>query len=212
MRLSARIWFVGPVLAALFVCRTPACASDGELERIAALTTVLERSGIPSLLTSVAEQRWRAPEIPSRWNLENRSPLERGPIDRAARDLGKALALHLKDLAPRLQDTPADSSLNDLGHQLCDLAEWCGRTDGYGNVLLATRCIDLAAVAAARLTANLDFEAAKAETLINRLVEPWRAGDYRIRVLNREVGAEVFTSESQDEISRTWGIGSEELT
>ncbi len=164
--------------------------------------------GIGAFLGETRQKQWIAPSIPSQWHVTEVAPAAQRPADEAARALGQMLAQQLAALAPEIQRMPADDALLQQAGQLGDFARWCTTAEGYGNALLAERCTDLAAVAVARLSANLDFPLAKILPLAGRLMrQPWASPAARVRILNQEAGARLFPADDQDDIELTWQSG-----
>lgn len=181
--------------------------AENELKRIKAMSAALEGGGIAGLIDEAKEQSWKAPHIPSQWHVDHVSKAEQKPVDAAARDLGKRLADRLSELAPKMQQLPVGDLLSEQTESLLDLSDWCAATDGYGNVFLAQRSLDLAAVGVARLAANLDFPAQRIDNLLARMDPKWMSIEANQRVLNQDAGEEIFTALDRDEMERTYGSG-----
>lgn len=181
--------------------------TNDELKRIAAMNAALDGGGITGLLERAKEQSWRVPQIPSRWHVENVSKAEQKPVDVAAREFGKRLAQSLDQAAPSMQQLPAGEPLYKETDRLLALSEWCAATDGYGNLFLAQRSLDLAAVGVARLAANLNFPIEKIDGLLARMNPAWMSIEANQRVLNQDAGAVIFTVLNRDEMERTYGSG-----
>ncbi len=174
--------------------------------RLAAMAAAAER-GVEDFVAAARSAGWRAPVIPSRWHIERVSAPAGRPAAHAARGVGAALARRLAETAPRMRSLPADDSLLRPCAALCELAEWCAAAEGYGNVLLAQRALDLAAVGVARLAAEEKFPLEKILPLAARLRMPWAGATARRRILNAEAGAELFAAADQAELERTWADG-----
>jgi hypothetical protein len=180
-----------------------------ELQRIHDLDAILQRSSVSGLLATANQYRWQAPRIPSKWNVDHRPAVaERRNIDLSAREFGRNLSVQLDTLASTMQSTPPGDELNRQSHLLCDLSNWCASTPGYGNLLLAQRSLDLAAVGLAKLTASLDFPLDECEKLAVRMTPAWMSVAARARTLNDEAGTNLFAvGGTQAEMERTWGSG-----
>jgi hypothetical protein len=166
------------------------------------------QGGLDRFLATARRQNWRAPAIPSQWHVEHVALVADRPAGQSARNLGKSLARHLTEFAPKIHRLPPGDELFRHAVLLCDLAEWDSATEGYGNALLAQRAVDLAAVAAARLTADLNFPLTKVSPLITRLLRtPWAGLSARVRMLNAEAGAVIFPAEDQDDVELIWHSG-----
>ncbi len=187
----------------------PAAQAQGqdEMNRITVMRSAVESGDLRSFVDQARRDGWTVPHIPSKWHVENVSSPGRKSIDLAARELGKALAGQLADVAPQMQKTPAGERLDSLTLMLLDLSAWCAMTEGYGNVFLAQRCLDLAAVGAARLTANLDFPLEKCNARLARMYPSWMNVETAMRVLNKDSGALIFTTTDRAEMERIYGSG-----
>lgn len=196
-------------LAAL-LCAHCALAQDSmtvELNRIAAMSIALSGGGIDGFLDQSRREAWRVPSIPSQWHVENVSKPEEKPVDVAARAFGKALALRLAEEAVTMQQLPADEPLFAATVRVLDLSEWCGSLEGYGNAFLARRCLDLAAVGVARLSADLDFPIEQIDRLLGRMEPAWMSPEANLRILNKDAGAVIFTTPDREEMERIYGSG-----
>jgi hypothetical protein len=178
-----------------------------EIKRIDAMNSALAGGGINGLLQKANEQSWRVPQIPSQWHVEHVSKPERKPVDIAARAFGKRLAQSLDQAAPSMQQLPAGEPLFNETARLLALSEWCAATDGYGNLFLAQRSLDIAAVGVARLAANLDFPIGQNDGLLARMNPTWMGIETNQRVLNQDAGAAIFMVLNRDEMERTYGSG-----
>ncbi len=171
---------------------------------VAALQTAADQ-GWDKLLSLAASHP--APLMPSSWHVANVTADARRPDEAAAAALGRTLAQQLATLAPSFQTLPAGDELRRQTAGLCDVADWCEKAPGYGNVLLAQRARDLAAVGVARLAANLDYPLEKISPLAARLHPTGPGVAERQRLLNAEAGAEVFRAADQGDLEATWAAG-----
>lgn len=178
-----------------------------ELERIAFMDAALSSGGIAGLLDEVERQSWKAPVIPSRWHTENVSLTERKPIDIDARELGKKLAKLLDESASKIQKLTVGKELYEMTVRLLDLSEWCASTDGYGNLLLAQRSLDIGAVGVARLAVDLSFPEERIDSLLSRMNPTWMSAHTSQKILNNDAGAKIFESSDREEMTRTYGSG-----
>ncbi len=195
----------------LLVCLySYARANDAmEMDRIRGMDAALQKGGLSALLNVARQQQWQAPRMPSKWSVEHRPGSdEQRKIDLAGREFGRKLAIQLDAVAPAFQDLPPSDELKRQALLLCDLSDWCASTPGYGNLFLAQRCLDLAAVGMARLTASLDFPLAECEKLAARMSPAWMSVEARARTLNDEAGTNLFAvNGTQAEMNNTWSSG-----
>lgn len=201
-RLINRLVLVG-------ICTCGWAEEMAEGQQIGRLSTVLQQGKVLGLASAIREMRLQAPRIPSRWSVEHRTSLaDDRKVDVAAREFGRELAVQLDATAPLLQTLALDVELKQQARALCDLSDWCAATTGYGNLLLAQRCLDLAAVGLARLTASLDYPIGDCRELAARMTPGWMAVAVRARALNDEAGTNLFAvGGTQEEMERTWGSG-----
>ncbi len=180
-----------------------------EMDRIHGLDAALQKGGLSELLSVARQHQWQAPRMPSKWSVEHRPGSdEQRKVDLAGREFGRKLAVQLDAVAPVLQDLAPGDELNRQANLLCDLSDWCASTPGYGNLFLAQRCLDLAAVGLARLVASLDFPLAECEKLAARMSPAWMSVEARARTLNDEAGTNLFAvGGTQAEMEKTWSSG-----
>lgn len=188
-----------------------AVAADlDEAGRLDRMNETLQKQGVDGFLEAVRENGWKMTRIPSKWFADTRATNdeERRQM-RAARDFGYQLAVQLDKLALEQQALPPENVLYRRAQLLCDTGSWLTETAGYGNVFLARRCLDLAAVGLARLTGSLDFPVVDCEKLAARMRPEWMGMAYSLQVLNGEAGTNLFVNASvtNEELDRQWAIG-----
>jgi hypothetical protein len=179
--------------------------------RITDLPSVMQTEGISGLLKMVAANKIAPPRIPSKWHLEHRTKNydeKREAID--AREFGFRIVeeLEVEELSQR--ERFADEMLFDQTVMLLDFSDWCVETVGWGNMVLANKCLELAAVASIRLTANTNFPVEKCEKIVSRLSPEWMKPRARASVLNDEARTNLFALafvESNEELNMACGAG-----
>ena len=196
------IFFVG-------FCFCVRANDTAEMDRIHSLDAALRQGGFSGLLSVARQHQWQAPRMPSKWSVEHRPGSdEQAKVAPAAREFGRRLAIQLDAAAPVVQELAPGEELNRQANLLCDLSDWCATTPGYGNLFLAQRCLDLAAVGLARLTASLEFPLAGCEKLAARMTPAWMGVEARARTLNDDAGTNLFAvGGTQAEMEKTWGSG-----
>ncbi len=201
--------FIASFILLVGFCFYARANDAAEMDRIHSLDAALQKGGLSELLNVARQHQWQAPCMPSKWSVEHRSGSdEQDKVDLAGREFGRELAVQLVAVAPVLQDLTPGDELNQQANLLCDLSDWCASTPGYGNLFLAQRCLDLAAVGLARLTASLDFPLAECETLAARMSPTWMSVEARARTLNYEAGTNLFAvGGTQAEMNNTWSSG-----
>jgi len=147
------------------------------------------------------------PWMPSSWHVENVAPAGKRLDETAAVALGRMLAQRLAEIAPLLQTLPPGDELLGKTTAMCDLADWSTTDTGYGNMLLAQRARDLAAVGVARLAADLEFPLERILPLAVRLHPLGPGPAERQRALNGEAGVDIFRMADQSDLEATWAAG-----
>lgn len=188
----------------------PISASEKEGDNLRQMQSRLTSGGIPGLVDGIHKERWETPFIPSKWHLDNVTPPESKLTATESRALGKQLAQALAAVSPKLREILSPDELYRVISDLLDLADWIAATEGYGNMLLEARLLDLASVGAARLVSDLNFDPAKCNRLAARLNNGRFSAEVRRRVLNREVGVEMFppSDDVQKILNSIWASGS----
>ena len=201
--------FIASLTLLACLCSFAHAKEPPEMDRIHGLDAALQKGGLSQLLTVARQHQWQAPRMPSKWSVEHRPGTdEQAKVDLAGREFGRKLAVQVDAVAPALQDLPPGDELNRQALLLCDLSDWCASTHGYGNLFLAQRCLDLAAVGLARLTASLDVPLSECEKLAARMSPAWMSVDARARMLNDEAGTNLFAvGGTPAEMEKTWGSG-----
>jgi len=182
-------------------------AQQPDTEYVNGLQARLQQKGVSAMMDAVQKNGWAVPYIPSQWHVEHVSRLDQKQTDGAAREFGDALAKQLVSVAVTMQQLPVGDDLYEQTLKLCALSDWCSSVDGYGNVLLAQRALDLAAVGVARLVASPDFPLDKAKQLSARMQPSWMSGDSGMRILNNDAGTTIFESTDRDTMEKTFGSG-----
>ena len=185
-------------------------SSNDEMGRLAEMSETLQKRSIEEFMATARANRWEAPRIPSQWFVDSKvTDDEEKRLSQAARDFGYQLALRLEDLAQEQWSLRSRDALFQRSLLLCDLGDWCAGTVGYGNIFLARKCLDLAAVGAKRLTVSLDFPLALCERLAARMNPKWLDMSYRLQVLNGEAGATIFINANvtPEQLDGQWAIG-----
>jgi hypothetical protein len=187
--------------------RLEAADISRELDRINNLEAALELKGISGMLSAARTNSWKAPLIYSQWHSEHVSKNEQIELAAAARRYGMKLAKELELHATKVQRLVANDELFEETEDLMSLSEWSGNTEGYGNLFLAQRSLDLAAIGVAKLTADLSFSFERIEEMRTRLDPSWLAPSVHLRVLNSDAGAEIFLNANRDDMERIYGAG-----
>lgn len=205
----------------LFVlaCLAPANSSYGAISdngfSVNSMKAFLETSDLTHFVETMRLEKWSAPVIYSKWHVDNVMIPPNRENANAARAFGKLLAMRINDFAQKIRTTQESQELFVQSLTLLELTDWLNKSDGYGNFLLGSRCLDVAAVAIARCVADETFSLESIRQVVPRLRPSWMSPSVRQRILNKEAGAAVFdTSESDatkmhEHLRSIWQAGRE---
>jgi hypothetical protein len=175
------------------------------------LSSALQSGGVSTLLQVAKSSGFAPPSIPSKWHLENRAKTyDEKQTAIYAREFGFSIVEAIEDEERMQRDLFADEALFKQTLMLLDFSDWCMETVGWGNMVLANQCLELAAAASARLAANTNFPIGKCEKIVLRLSPEWMKPRARAEVFNVEAGTNLFTLafvESKEELDMACGAG-----
>jgi len=157
-----------------------------------AMHQLLTERGWREFSDQAQRDHWPTPWIPSRWHVERFATGEVRQAQLAARDLGKELTDQLTGLGAKLNAPMPTEELHRYTKQLLNLSEWCANAEGYGNLLLAQRSLDLACIPLTRHVADITVDPVAFKPFLSRLAPKWMSAEVRRRMLNTEVGTEMF--------------------
>ena len=128
----------------------------------------------------------------------------------AAREFGGALFLRMEGWATEMKaEKPAAEPIR----QFMNLADWLMKSPGYGNFFMARRCHEIAMHEIARSLVNTNCPVGGITNLFSRFDTPWKRPAGRAKILNDDVGAQLFDVPSGDEktqqqyLDRMWTVG-----
>ncbi len=194
-------------LGLLALASSGTAAVNAEIDRFVRMGEIVHNDGVGSLLRVAATERWTAPEIPSPWRIASAPDGETRRLWEAAKTFGVAAAIRLARDASALRESVVGSAMVRQAGEHVEFAHWVAATEGYGNGFLAQRAADLAAVACARMTADMRIELSECTRIAERLVGVWTKPDWLANVLNREAGTDLFRVPTQEGLVRTWRLG-----
>lgn len=212
MFIKPRHSFLATILAGIVFSVDVSSVMTSNPVELSDLVAAVQTQDLEPLLQTISSNGWKCPKFVSAWHLANVAPGPQLKILETQRGIGSDLAMRLEQWAPRFRNETA-VELAKRTSQILDLAEWVGETEGYGNLLLAARCQDIACVGIGRLLVTPSFPVAVVETLVDRLDGAWREPLTRARVLNAEAGATLFvlaaidTEGMERELLSTWRDG-----
>ncbi len=201
--------YILPTLLFCTVCiHHSAFAQDDRLE---SLFDSLDSNGISGIMKYVREEGISPPSIPSQWNVEKRTNNADERREKARiRAFGLALAESVEKTVAGQRELKADETLYEWVETLCDFADWCAETPGWGNQVLANYSLEQVAAISTRLTANTDFPIEKCEAVVARLSPEWLGPCGRAAAMNAEAGTNLFILaqvDSNEELDRACGAG-----
>jgi glutaredoxin len=186
-----------------------AAQADDPLKDIQVMREALSHDSVAGLLAKCKQEKWPAPYMPSQWHVDSVAGPEQRPAHAVARALGHDILVELNRVAQLLQGQPTRKDIAENTEVVLDLLDWIWGTKGYGNLQIAERAVDLAAVGVAKLACDLDFSAEICARLAARLVQPSLDVATKIHLLNQEAGVELFPQDIRDQetLERVWGTG-----
>ena len=132
-------------LAVLLMAYVPSMrAEDTERRTLVAMKSSIQKGDLAQFIQTVAEKKWQPVAIASAWYVENRVPKEQRPDEADKRAFGKLLEERVAALATQLAAATEPDRLRKDSETLLALADWCEGAKGYGNLILAARCRDVA--------------------------------------------------------------------
>ena len=217
MTMNSTLFTVSTI--ACFVCfpcvtraQSNAAANEAALKKIVEMRSYLATSNLSEFVRKAGESGWKLPAIRSSWYVDRvpEDQTRRHALEQARRDFGFLIAGKLTKVAETVRLPATDrGTLRTSALTLLELRDQLLIEPGYGNLFLARRAVDIAAVAATRLVADLSYSDNDAEALVFRFTDDWNAPRLRRRVLNDEAGREVFQRSiliGEDEaLKTTWG-------
>ena len=172
----------------------------------------LSKSRPSDFIQAVSSNRWLAPAIWSKWYVDNVGDNDVHANLVRNRIFGRAFAVRIDDWAADMLDATSKQSATDSA-TLLDVADWLASVEGYGNLLLASRCRDIAAVGIGKLVVDLSAPLESVSSLVKRLDAPWTGPVVRADVLNTEAGTNLFNvsgipvAEAEKRLQEIWRNG-----
>ena len=198
-------------LSFLLLARSYGQSSLG-VSKVEEINAELQKTDLDRFIAAIHAKELSVPYIPSAWFVRGITNAAQQKSFESARSLGRDMALRLVTAAEEVRSMVPSESLEKKTMNLCDLSDWLAATNGYGNLFLAQRCLDIAAVGAAKLAANISFPADKCSALARRFDAPWMSAGTRARLLNDELAIDFFKGTSQEELESAWSTAHAELT
>jgi hypothetical protein len=182
-------------------------------DHIEDMTVLLLKSAPADFLRVVSSNRWTAPVIWSKWYVDRVQDKDALQVMVRNRAFGRALVARLDDWATDMRTATSLGQCTANGAALLDVADWLASAKGYGNLLLASRCRDIAAVGLGKVVADLGTPLEAASSLVSRLDAPWFSPFVRAAVLDAEAGTNLFNvsglspMEAEKRLEDTWRNG-----
>lgn len=191
------------------------CMGEAEQLGIADMKALAEGLPTGSLCRfheAVASNQFPMPVVHSLWNIKNiprEDSIERRRLV-AARDFAGALFLRIEDWAAEMK---AGKPAADPIGQFMDLADWVMKSPGYGNFFIAKRCHEIAIDGIGRALVDTNCPLEGVTNQFPRCDAWWKTPAGRAKILNGDVGAELFEVPSGNEerqqqyLDRLWAVG-----
>ena len=172
----------------------------------------LRQSSPSDFIQAVSSNRWSAPAIWSKWYVDHTG--DNNVHDALVRNrvFGRVFVVRVDDWATDMLDATSEQSVTNSSALLA-VADWLASVEGYGNLLLASRCRDIAAVGIGRLVVDLGAPLESVSSLVKRLDAPWTGPVVRADVLNTEAGTNLFNvsgipvAEAEKRLQDIWRNG-----
>jgi len=201
----------------LFACQhsstlgQPASSNQLSLHEMQA---TLAAQDIDAFLSGASKEGWNPPPIYSHWHIENVATNAERPTMEAAREFGKAVAIKIAADTQRLPFPQTTAEARRFSNSYLDLADWLNKSEGYGNIILGSRCLDIAAVGVGCCVLDPAFPEKDLSRLLSRLRPRWLEPQARKEILNEEAGTPLFSvgenhgeSNLVETINRIWQTG-----
>ena len=190
-------------------CCTVPAENDPILADINGHRESLQKLGLVAFSAECRAADWKLPWMPSKWRWANiKEERERRRVE-ASRALGLDLLIQIEKGATEARAVKVSDKNADEARLWLDLAEWCAATRGYGNLIIARRCADIAKLPLGRIAVDENVKIDLLLTFEPRTKTAWDSPEERRRILNEEAEAEVFpVGKEQDMIiHETWRCG-----
>ena len=174
------------------------------------MTAALSANSPASFLAAIETNRWDAPLIYSSWYVDKITDSGVKQRELQIRTFGKLMAERLDGWSKALCISRKSDEIAPFVESLLDLSDWLSVTNGYGNLLLASRCEDVASMGLGQLVVDINFPFVVVSGLVVRLQAPWQSALSRARMLNAEAGFNCFDVSGndvtmiQERIFHTW--------
>jgi hypothetical protein len=196
------------LIVLLAICSSLHGAERNQREPVVVLRDKLNSDGFIGMLKAAEAENLVLPMIPSAWHMEHIMKPEARAQAGLWRALGARIVAEIEKETRFLLEAATVQATESRVTGLLDLAQWCTQSEGYGNVMLGRRCLDLASVGVAKLLVNPDFPQERCDRIMARLSNPRLDQESGRRILNQEAGAEVFPPGlPAEEMQRVWGNG-----
>jgi len=158
--------------------------------------------GTIQLWQYIQENNYVCPLIHSQWYVDwlPDVPPEIKEFEQEKRELGRKILEALEVTAANNLELYPTSKRETIALILLDFADWIGTQPGYGNMLIFSRCQDMATVPIAHLIADLEYPEEKLVEMCNRLLLYPEDTKKFVAALNEESPSDHFVAEEGTDI------------
>ncbi len=188
-------------------------ATFGHASQVENLIIVESNFSVVKFVAAVKSNHVVAPVIHSKWYVDKIIDPDTRDRERGIRDAGKVLAERLDGWSESLGNLRSPEEITMECKSLLDLSDWLAASKGYGNLIIAFRCQDIASVGIGRLAVDLNYSYQAVSGLLSRLEASWQSPVARAEVLNDEAKTKLFDvsgknyAAAQKELTETWQNG-----
>jgi len=147
----------------------------------------------------IVESAHPCPPIYSAWHTEHVAKEEARDEKKKNRELGRRIVKITEDWSKDLRSTDELTEVHQKTGMVLSFADWVAGEPCYGNLIVAARCQDVAAIGVCKLLIDLEFPMEKIGPLLDRLNADWYEPSARGEAINRELGQPVLKTSGEAE-------------
>lgn len=173
----------------------------------------VQHSSPSEFVEGIGSNQWTVPHIHSKWYVDRTASGEMKERLERTRVWGRLFAERVDSWSETIRSVDRSSEVASLSSALLSLSDWLAASNGYGNTILAYRCLDVASVGIARLAVDTNYPFDLVSGMVARLTAPWQSSRARATLLNSEAQSNVFDASGVDptiiqvRMSATWQEG-----
>jgi len=151
-------------------------------------------NGLDTFCATCIEKSWHSPYIDSQWYVNRITNMEARIQAQTARDIGYRIAIKLDGTAPSINQPAPWSVYERNAYMLLTLGNWLSKSDGYGNIVLANRCYDMAYISLAKMIFDTSCPTSTIACLLSIYDMSWYNPCRIAAILAKESGMPSFGS------------------